>query len=260
MGEGPHAVLFLHGWSSSPRELRFLAGRLAGAGFRCEGPLLKGHGTRLADLAPTRFADFMGAAEKAFDSLAASHPRVSVCGLSMGGLLGLRLATVRPVANLVLVAPFLFPSGSTLGLPNRWLVGRIPLPALMAKSKGGPIMDPAGAADHIAYHAMPTRSMVSVVRAGRAFAAQVPKVACPALILHSVHDGTSDFSGSQMLMRRLGSEDKTLVAFNRGNHVITLDFEKERVEETVVEWLGRRRGASGIPEKMVGGRGSGVGS
>jgi carboxylesterase len=240
LGEGSHAVLFLHGWSSTPRELRFLAERAARAGFHCLGPLLLGHGTRLSDLASTRFPDFLAAAEKAYDTLAASHARVSVCGLSMGGLLGLQLAVRRPVAGLVLVAPFLYPSGSTCGLPNRWLVGRVPLPGIMAKRLPGPITDPAGAEGHIAYHAMPTGSMVSVVLAGRRFAAQVPKVACPALILHSIHDSTSHFSGSQMLIERLGSEDKTLVAFNRGNHVITLDCDRERVEETVVDWLVKR--------------------
>jgi carboxylesterase len=252
MGEGSHAVLFLHGWSSSPRELRPLAGRIARAGFHCRGPLLKGHGTRLADLMPTRFPDYLEEAEGAFDSLAAAHDRVSVCGLSMGGLLALQLAARRRVANLVLVAPFLTPSGATLGLPNRWLVGRVPLPPIMAKHLPGPIADPAGAESHIAYHAMATRSMVSVVEAARAFVPEVPKVACPTLILHSIHDTTSDFAGSELLIRRLGSEDKALVAFNRGNHVITLDYEKERLEETASEWLIKRRSVSTIP--------SGVGS
>ncbi|MDB5050680.1 MAG: esterase [Fibrobacteres bacterium] len=252
MGEGSHAVLFLHGWSSSPRELRFLGDRVAQAGFRCRGPLLKGHGTRLSDLEPTRFPDFLAAAESEFDALAAAHDRVSVCGLSMGGLLGLQLAARRPVANLVLIAPFLTPSGATCGLPNRWLVGRVPLPAIMAKRLPGPIADPAGTESHIAYHAMATRSMVSVVEAARGFSAYIPKVVCPTLILHSIHDTTSDFAGSEMLIRRLGSEDKTLVVFNRGNHVITLDYEKERLEETALEWLIKRRSVSTIP--------SGVGS
>lgn len=244
-GEGREAVLFLHGWTSTPRELRFLAERIARSGFHCQGPLLPGHGTCLADLAPTRFPDYLEAAEKAYEALAASHARVTVCGLSMGGLLGLELAVRRPVAGLILVAPFIHPSGRTLGLPNRWLVGRVPLPATLPKSAGGPIADPEGAKDHIAYHAMPTGSMVSVVRAARAFLPKCGRVACPALILHSVGDATSDFTGSQLLIEKLGGEDKTLVAFNRGNHVITLDYHKQRIEETADRWLSAR---SGMPE------------
>ena len=55
-----------------------------------------------------------------------------------------------------------------------------------------------------------------------------------------IHDTTSDFAGTKMLIEKLGSQDKTLVAYNRGNHVITLDYQKEALEETAVEWLKRR--------------------
>ncbi|MEO6096913.1 MAG: alpha/beta fold hydrolase [Fibrobacteria bacterium] len=242
LGSGSHAVLFLHGWHSTPRELRFLAQRLADAGFHCRAPLLKGHGTRIQDLAATRFPDYLAEAERAFDALSASHERVSVCGLSMGGLLGLMLATKRPVANLMLVAPFLSPAGMTAGIPNRWLIGRVPLWGDISKSPGGPIQDPLGLEGHIAYHAMPAHAMVSVVVAARRFAPKVREVSCPTLILHSIHDTTSDFAGTQMLIEKLGSQDKTLVAYNRGNHVITLDYEKKALEESVVEWLKRRSG------------------
>ncbi len=240
LGEGSHAILFLHGWTSTPRELRFLAERAAASGFHCHGPLLRGHGTKIEDLVPTRFPDYLQQAETAFTALAARHARVSVCGLSMGGLLGLKLAARMPVAGLILIAPFLSPWGRTIGLPNRWLIGRVPLPAMIAKSAAGPIMDPVQAPEHIAYHAMPSAGIVSIVAAARAFVPEIPRVACPTLILHSIHDTTSEFRGSRTLIENLGADDKTLVAFNRGNHLITLDYEKERVEETAVAWLERR--------------------
>lgn len=241
LGGGSHAVLFLHGWTSTPRELRFLAEKVASAGFHCVGPLLKGHGRGLPDLEGTRFADYLSEGEAAFDSLSASHGRVSVCGLSMGGLLGLFLAVRRPVANLILIAPFLRPSGRTLGLPNRWLAGRVPLAGNLAKYAPGPIRNPEAFKSHIAYHAMPARSMISVVAAGREIETKADRIRCPTLIIHSVHDTTSHFSGSQFLIGKMGSEDKTLVALNRSNHVVTLDFDRPRVEDSVVAWLGLRR-------------------
>jgi carboxylesterase len=240
-GEGRDAVLFLHGWTSSPREMRFLAERIAPLGFRCEGPRLKGHGTRLEDLAPTRFPEYLAESEAAFSALAARHARVFVCGLSMGGLLALHLARAFPVAGLILVAPFLLPAGRTFGIPNSWLIGKVPLPAALAKGKDGPILDPEGLAGHIAYRAMPSASMVSVVLAARRLLAGLPRIISPALIFHAVHDRTSDFRGSQLLIERLGGEDKALVAFNRGNHVLTLDFPRNRIEAETLAWLERRR-------------------
>ncbi len=241
---GGHAVLCLHGWTSTPRELRFLAAKLAGAGFRCVGPRLKGHGLTVRALHGVHFRDHLEEAEEAFGRLAMEHERVSVCGLSLGGLLALNLAARRRVANLVLVAPFLKPAGSTFGLPNAWLVGRVPLPRLVGKDVGGPIADPEGAAGHIAYHAMPAEEMESIVQATRDFSGLEKDVTCPALIFHCVHDTTSDFAGSLALMGALGSEDKTLVAYNRGNHILTLDYERNRLEATALEWLSRRSGAS----------------
>lgn len=235
-----HAILFLHGWTSTPRELRFLAERTAAAGFRSRGVLLKGHGRTIRALQGVFFKDHLAEAEEAFGALAVQHERVSICGLSLGGLLALNVAARRRVANLVLIAPFLRPAGSTFGLPNAWLVGRVPLSGYVGKDVGGPIEDPAGRAGHIAYHAMPAAEMASIVQATRDFQGLEGSIACPTLVLHGVHDRTSDFAGSLSLMEKLGSGDKTLVAFNRGNHVITLDYDKERIESAAVDWLARR--------------------
>lgn len=238
---GGHAVLYLHGWTSTPRELRFLAEKTAAAGFRSQGIRFGGHGLTVRALREVGFKDHLAEAEEAFGRLALSHERVSVCGLSMGGLIALNLAARRRVANLLLIAPFVKPAGTTFGLPNHWLAGRVPLSGLVGKDERGPIDDPAGLAGHIAYHAMPAEGMAAVVQAARDFQGLEKDISCPVLILHSVHDRTSDFAGSLSLMGRLGTDDKTLVAFNRSNHVLTLDYDRPRVEAQAVEWLSRRR-------------------
>jgi carboxylesterase len=237
---GAHAVLFLHGWTSSPREMRFLAERIASAGFRCVGHRLKGHGLTVRALNGVYFKDHLAEAEAAFGKLALEHESVSICGLSLGGLLALNVAARRRAAHLILIAPFMRPAGATFGLPNAWLVGRVPLSGYVAKDAQGPIDDPEGLKDHIAYHAMPAREMASVVQGARDFLGLEKNVTCPTLILHGVRDRTSDFAGSLSLIEKLGSEDKSLVAFNRGNHVITLDYDRHRLERLAVDWLARR--------------------
>lgn len=240
-GDGSHAVLFLHGWTSTPREMRFVAEKVAAAGFRCRGILFDGHGRTLRALEGITFRDHLDQAERAFGELALSHDRVSICGLSMGGLLALHLAARRRVSNLVLIAPFTRTWGNTLGLPNTFLLGKVPLPKTLAKEMPGPINDPAGLEDHIAYHAMPGKEMMTVIKGTWELKGKEPSITCPTLILHSVNDHTSDFAGSQTLIKDLGSDDKTLVAFNRSNHVITLDYDRDRVESEIVDWLRKRR-------------------
>jgi carboxylesterase len=63
-----------------PRAARFhrqptvpapLAEALAGAGYTVDLPLLPGHGTAVEDMIPTRWADWSGAAESAYEKMAA---------------------------------------------------------------------------------------------------------------------------------------------------------------------------------------------
>ncbi len=240
-GHGRHAVLFLHGWSSSPRELRFLAQKVAAAGCFCRGILLPGHGRTVADLADTRFEDYLDAAQQGFDALQAEHAQVSVCGLSLGGLLALYLAARRPVANLVLCAPFLVPAGRTFGLPNRWVLRLLPpSDRLIPKTGGGPMFDPEAVRDHVAYSSMPLRGILSVFHAARNAWPFLPGVVNPALIFHAPKDHTSAIAGSRRLLRELGSKDKRLIEVERSRHVITLDYDRDRIERETVDWLAKR--------------------
>lgn len=243
LGHGSHAVLFLHGWTSSPRELRFTAERLAGEGFHCRGLLLRGHGLTARAIRDLAFRDYLDQALEAFGELALRHDRVSVCGLSAGGLLALHLAARCKVANLVLFAPFLFPVGNTLGLiPNRWLVRKLPeFIETLGKNLHGPILDPAALEAHIAYHEMPVKGLMSLVEGAQRILPVLPKIEAPTLIVHSQKDRTADFAGTVELLQRLGSSDKTLITLNRSDHVITLDHDRARVEEETSAWLGRRR-------------------
>src|SRR5213078_2004834 len=71
------------------------------------GVRLPGHATRIEDLDETRWTDWAGAVEDAFDAMRLSCNRVAVVGLSLGGLLSLHLAATRPEVAAVasLAAP-----------------------------------------------------------------------------------------------------------------------------------------------------------
>jgi carboxylesterase len=95
-----HAVLLLHGLSSSPLELRFLARFLAEEGFVTHTPELRGYSAGTGHETMERWID---AAIAEFDRLAARHRHVSVCGLSMGATLAAAVAQRRPEARALLL-------------------------------------------------------------------------------------------------------------------------------------------------------------
>jgi len=95
-----HAVLLLHGLSSSASELRFLARLLTEEGFVTHTPELPGYS---AGTGHVPMEQWISAAVAEFDALAAQHQHVSVCGLSMGATLAAAVAQQRPAARALLL-------------------------------------------------------------------------------------------------------------------------------------------------------------
>src|SRR5580692_6359791 len=96
---GQHAVLLLHGLSSSPYEMRFLSRALHREGFTVAAPKLDGYsaGTR-----EQRMEAWLASAVREFDALKSKYPQVSICGLSIGAALSIALAAERPAARALI--------------------------------------------------------------------------------------------------------------------------------------------------------------
>ena len=58
---GEHAVLLTHGFTGTPATVRYLGERLRDAGFTVQGICLPGHGTKLEDMRPVRWQDYLNA-------------------------------------------------------------------------------------------------------------------------------------------------------------------------------------------------------
>jgi carboxylesterase len=173
-----------------------------------------------------------------------------VVGLSMGALLGLRLAAERPaeVAGLVLLSP-----AAALGRGVvRWLrhplrvLGALdarvaPLQAALARvlfGKGGSdIADAAVRAGHPGYRHVPLRALMQLLALQRVARADAPRVTQPVLMIHATQDHTCPVAAAQHLYARLGSRAKRLVLLEDSFHVVTVDRERARVQAEVREFL-----------------------
>ncbi|MDR5757798.1 alpha/beta fold hydrolase [Caballeronia sp. LZ035] len=97
---GDHAVLLLHGLSSTPAELRYLSRALAEEGILTHAPTLDGYSAGTGHAPMEQWID---AALAEFDALATRHKHVSVCGLSMGATLAAAVAQQRPNVRALLL-------------------------------------------------------------------------------------------------------------------------------------------------------------
>jgi len=98
---GDHAVLLVHGLSSSPLEMRFLARALARSGFTTYAPTFDGYS---AGSPERKMEEWLAAAVGKFDELSQRYKRVSVCGLSMGATLALALVDLGREREAVALA------------------------------------------------------------------------------------------------------------------------------------------------------------
>jgi carboxylesterase len=231
---GHFGVLVLHGFTGSPLSMRPLAERFVDAGFSVELPLLAGHGTRVEDLAETRFADWMDSALDAHGELATRTDRTAIVALSMGGLLALHLARMLPeIAGLVLINPFVCPPSPSLVemLEDAVEAGAVFIPGIGGDIKRSGVMSGG-------YDSVPIRSMLSLFYAAEAFSEHLEEVTCPVLLLTSREDHVVPADSGALLEERIGGAIEHVYLEN-SYHVATLDNDAGEVEERAIAFVSK---------------------
>lgn len=233
---GKAACLMIHGFGSSPDDLRSLGKRLNRQGFTVYAPLLPGHGTTPLDLGQTTWKDWFAAVETAYRKLVLDHHPVYVLGYSMGGTLALRLAQLFPIDGLVLLAPF-------LQITKKWYYLMDPEQAARSsheffpyvrKRFPGRINDPIARKNYVSYRHLSVTAFVGALEWVKTVRANLSHIVCPVLIFHAEQDETCDIRGSLELAQKMNA---SLVVLKRSNHVITHDFERDEVEAETERFL-----------------------
>ncbi|MBI3890832.1 MAG: alpha/beta fold hydrolase [Candidatus Wallbacteria bacterium] len=238
---GPDGVLLLHGFTGSPADVRPLGEFLHAKGLTVAAPLLPGHATEPADLNRVTWQDWYATARGAFEELRRDCKHVFASGLSMGGALALHLAAHHPLDGVATLATGL--------RPKDW---RIPLVGLIkhvmafeAKRGGEDIKDPAARNGFTGYQVWPTSGVHELVRLNQHVREDLPEVDCPLLVMHARDDHTVPVEDAQILFEESRTSVKRKVILENSYHVITLDYEKERVQSEVWSFISSVLGGDG---------------
>jgi len=239
---GRVGCVLLHGFTATPQEMRPLGTRLHAAGHTVHGVLTAGHGTTADDLARTSWRDWINSARHGLAQLERHSDTAVVVGLSMGSLLALALAHDYPerVRGIVLLSPALLLRDRRIEkylpllratvpwLPQRW--------QSVAK-QGRDIADPVARAASPAYDRVPLRSVVGLVRLQQHVRRLVPAIRQPVLTIHARQDHTCPLENVALLQQQLPLPPQVELLDN-SFHVITLDYDRDRVAERVCEFVG----------------------
>jgi carboxylesterase len=214
--------------------MRGIAHALAAAGFAVELPLLPGHGTAVEDMNATTWRDWSAAAEEALEKLEARVPgKVVVVGLSMGGSLTGWLGTRHPeLAGLAFInAAVSLPDGMREGVQALLDTG-----AEYMDGIGSDIADPDSIES--AYQQTPLKPLLSLLDAETETLPLLGNITCPSLIITSRQDHVVPPENSDVLAEKVKGPVER-VFLERSYHVATLDYDKEAIEASVVEFARR---------------------
>lgn len=230
--EGTRTVgaLCIHGFTGNPSSMRGVAEAFAGAGYHVELPRLPGHGTAVSDMIPTRWSDWAGEVERAYQRLAARVETIVVAGLSMGGSLTLRTALDHPeVAGIVCINPACQPQAAEM---LEMVKGLLEAGTETFAGIGSDIADPD--VKESSYADTPLAALVSLVEDGvTPMVAAYPRCTVPMLLITSRNDHVVDPATSDQLAAQWGGPVERIL-LDRSYHVATQDFDKDLIFEAAV--------------------------
>jgi carboxylesterase len=240
---GPVGVLLIHGFTGTPKEMRWMGEHLANQGFTTLGIRLAGHATDPKDMLRVRWRDWLADVECGWRMLHDSCPQVFLAGLSMGGMLALTFASPRhsqgcPVAGVIAMStPYALKADWRLPYTELLLAVQRQVP------KGPPDWrDEAAGSEHVDYPAYPTRAIAELRDLLSEMRRCLPEVKAPVLLVHACTDtGSGGFDAGSMpkLYAALGSQDKEMLWVEDSGHVVTREPERERVFQAAAQFIRR---------------------
>jgi len=227
--------LCLHGLSASPQEMAWLAQHMHKQGFSAHVPRLYGHGVSRKHFRRVLWRDWYLSALDGYHLLRAHCDQLFVIGLSMGGLLALRLAAAETVSGVVVL-------GSPLKLDAPlWLAHylRYVRPAVLTSSpddtpldarirdlqaqRGEPITG------RVAYYQMSTAGVAELHKLQGEVKRCLPQVRVPTLLIFSKQDQTVPYKNMALIQAGLVNAQVETLTLEQSDHILTNDVECETV-------------------------------
>jgi carboxylesterase len=232
------ACLLIHGFTGTPKEMRWMGEYLNEQGHTCLGVRLTGHATHAEDMIRSRYTDWMASVEDAYHLLRGASDDIFLVGLSMGGILSLLMSTRLDVRGVVAMStPYKLPDDPRLKyieLISKFIT-------YMPKGTGDTgWFDADALKGHISYPQNPVRSLAELNKMLGEMRAALPKIDVPVLLIHSKDDKYVDPENLEWNYAALKkAPDKTKLYITGSGHVVTRDAMRQQVFESVLEFIQR---------------------
>ncbi|MCX6761779.1 MAG: alpha/beta fold hydrolase [Candidatus Moranbacteria bacterium] len=235
-GTNGRAVLLVHGWTTTPYELRRLGKYLHAKGYTVSAPLLTGHGTVPADLENVSWEAWNKDVERAYFELKEKHKKIYVVGTSLGASLASILAgSNSEISGLVLMAmPYRLQSEKLL-----FLFARIILPFKKYYKKYYPpsFGSSAMVTRKISYQTYPIKSVLEILKLAKFSRRVIGKVTQPCFMLQSSADHIVAKKSLEKIFEKVSSKVKQKKYLKDAYHTFISDIKNENVFEEIFDFL-----------------------
>ncbi len=222
-------ILLIHGFTGTASHMRKIADQLAAKNHTVMTINLPGHASTEAEMAKCTWKDWLEAAKQAVLELKKHCKRVTVCGLSMGGVLALLLAEQMQVDGCV-------PISAPMAVKNRLLgLAGIAAPLLprIAWGGGGEYHKGLDKAYDFGYSGFPTAKGADLNRLIKLARKNLFSVVCPILCVQSEHDETIWQGSADCILETVSSERRQKLWLSGVPHVCTISPELPAIVEGI---------------------------
>lgn len=236
-GTNGKGILLVHGWTSTPYEVRRLGEYLNEAGYTVSGIQLSGHGTVPKDLEDVEWTDWVIDVKNGFNKLSETCDKVYIGGTSIGANLALNFAKEnKEVAGLiVMAAPYKMKFEPIALMVAQTLVK-------MKKKYRKKFYPPTFGLSTtitrlISYQSYPVKSVLEAFECVKEARKDLSTVTQPCFILQSTHDHIVSGHSLEKIYSEIGSEIKKKKYIEKAYHTFISDIKNEHVFEDILQFL-----------------------
>ncbi len=216
-GDNGICVILVHGWTSTPYEMRVLGEQLHREGFAVDAPLLSGHGICPNALENVMWKQWVDDVERAYERVKKQYKKVYIGGMSMGGNLALHVASHKSdVDGVILMSTPYDMRFEKIGI----CTARITSKFTKYKKKYYPRVLQArpSITQLISYQQYPISSAFEAYKAIKGSLRHLENITQPVFIVQPERDHIVSYNSIHKFYKRLGSEKKEKRYVKKASH------------------------------------------
>ena len=228
---GKRAVLLLHGFTGSTKDVKRLGQYLQKRGYTCHAPMYRGHGVTPEELLLTSPTEWWQDVVDGYNHLKnLGYEEIAVAGISLGGVFSLKVAEEFPVKAVVsMCAPI--KRNSTDGLFDRVYNYAKIYKSFEGKSKEEIVEELEALKNTNSESFNEVQEITEMTYDG------LQHINSPTLVLQGSLDDEIYQTSASYIHETVETDEKEIIWYKESGHIITVGKEKEKVCEDVYEFL-----------------------